>query len=308
MPRFACVLALTLALAAPAIAQPPPAAPPPVPIVKVEGLKAVSTHVQVIPDNSVGLVPNVGYVVGTKGVLVIDTGLGAQNGAAVYAQAARLAKGQPVYLVTTHVHPEHDLGAQAFPAGTKLIRSKAQVADIAANGLTLAKAFAGRSPAIAELLEGAQYRTGDIIFDQDYRLDLGGGVVAQIFALGTNHTTGDTAVWVAGDKVLFSGDVAMRAQPAMSPTSTLTQWHASLDRLEALKPTVVVPSHGPLGDVGFIRGYRAYLKEVAQRTAAAKAAGLDLTAATTRVQGEMSGRYPDAARLGGAVRVAYAGG
>lgn len=296
-------LVLVLALASVASAQSP--APPPVPLVKVEGVKSVSPHVQVIPDNSVGLTPNVGFIVGSKGVLVVDTGLGPKNGAAVYAVAQRLAKGQPVYLVTTHVHPEHDLGAQAFPTGTKLIRSKAQVAEIEAQGLTLAKAFAGRSPAIAELLEGAQFRSADVTYDDSYRLDLGGGVVADILALGTNHTAGDTAVWVAVDKVLFSGDVAMRAQPAMAPASTLAQWNKSLDRLEALKPAVVVPSHGPVGDVGFIQGYRNYLREVAQRTAAAKAAGLALTAATTRVQSEMAASYPDAGRLAGAVRVAY---
>jgi hypothetical protein len=57
---------------------------PPPPIVKVEGLRQISPHVYIIPDNSVPLVPNVGYVIGDQAVLVIDTGLGPQNGAAVY--------------------------------------------------------------------------------------------------------------------------------------------------------------------------------------------------------------------------------
>jgi glyoxylase-like metal-dependent hydrolase (beta-lactamase superfamily II) len=106
--------------------------------------------------------------------------------------------------------------------------------------------------------------------------------------------------------VLFSGDVATRAQPAlMSAKTTIAQWMTSLDRLEALKPAVVVPSHGPLGDVGFIQGYRTYLAEVRDRTQKAKAAGADLAAATAQVSDAMKGRYPDAGRLSGAVRVAY---
>ena len=98
----------------------------------------------------------------------------------------------------------------------------------------------------------------------------------------------------------------MRAQPAMmGQGTTMAQWNTSLDRMEALKPAVVVPSHGPVGDVGFIQGYRAYLKEVAQRTAAAKAAGLDKAAASTQVIDAMTARYPDRARLTGAINVAW---
>jgi glyoxylase-like metal-dependent hydrolase (beta-lactamase superfamily II) len=260
--------------------------------------------VQVIPDNSAPLVPNVGFVVGRTGVLVIDTGLGPANGAAVLAVAEKLAPGRKIYLVATHAHPEHDLGAQAFPASAKLIRSADQSADIP-NDMSLAKVFAGMSPAIGAMLEGARPRAADVSFEAEYLLDLG-GVSARLIALGPNHTAGDTAVWVAADRVLFSGDVAMKAQPALvTPKTTIVQWLGSLDRLEALRPAVVVPSHGPVGDVGFIRGYRTYLAEVAERTAAAKASGQDLPAATATVTEAMVGRYPDRGRLGGAVRVAY---
>jgi glyoxylase-like metal-dependent hydrolase (beta-lactamase superfamily II) len=98
----------------------------------------------------------------------------------------------------------------------------------------------------------------------------------------------------------------MKAQPAMmAPATTIAQWNRSLDTLEALKPAVVVPSHGPIGGVDLVRGYRAYLKEVAERTGAAKAAGLTQEAATAQVIEAMIGRYPDRGRLAGAVLVAW---
>ena len=279
---------------------------PPPPLVQPEGLKAISQHVQVIPDNSVPLVPNVGYIVGDKAVLVIDTGLGPRNGEAVFKVAQKLAGSRPIYLAVTHVHPEHDLGAQAFSADTKVIRSADQQKDIAEFGLSLAKVFASRSPLHADLLKDANFRKPDIVFDQEYDLDLG-GVTARLLAFGPNHTRGDVGIWVERDRVLFSGDLAMKAQPAFaSPYSSIQQWFASLDRLEGLRPVVVVPSHGPLGDVGFITGYRNYLKEVQERTSADKKAGRNVDATVEDVTAAMVDRYPDRNRLAGAIKAAYA--
>ncbi len=297
------IAALTLiASAGPLAAQSPPA-----PIVKTEGLRQISPHVHIIPDNQVPLVPNVGYVIGERAVLVIDTGLGPRNGTAVYEIEQKLGGAKVLYLVTTHVHPEHDLGAQSFPATTKLIRSTDQVKDIAEFGLQLADIFAKRSPINAELLKGATFRKADITFEHDYDLDLG-GVHAKLTAMGANHTAGDTIIWVEADRVLFSGDIAMRAQPAFaSPHSSLKHWLASLDQLEALKPAIIVPSHGPTGDgIGFITSYRAYLTEIRDRTAAEKHAGHTVDQAVATVSAAFGDRAPDKGRLTGAIKAAYA--
>ena len=297
------IAALALAGTAPTIeAQTPPAL-----IVRVEGLRQISARVHIIPDNSVPSVPNVGYVVGDRAILVIDTGLGPRNGAAVYEVAKKLAGTKPLYLVTTHVHPEHDLGAQAFPGTTTLIRSIDQVKDIAEFGLQLAKIFASRSAIHAELLRDADFRKADITFERNYDLDLG-GLRAQFIAMGPNHTAGDTIIWIESERVLFAGDLAMRAQPTFaSPHSSLQQWLASLDRLEALKPAIIVPSHGPTGDgSGFITGYRAYLTEVRDRTVAEKRVGRSVEQAMEAVTAAFGDRAPDKARLAGAIKVAYA--
>ena len=278
---------------------------PPDPIVKVDGLRRISAHVHVIPDNSVPLVPNVGFVVGETGVLVIDTGLGPRNGAAVAEVAQRLGGSRALYLVTTHVHPEHDLGAQAFPAATRMLRARAQVQDIEEFGLQTAELFRSRSAINAELLKDASFRKADVTFEREHELDLG-GIHVRLIAMGANHTRGDTAVWIEADRVLFSGDVAMRAQPAFASTySRLDHWLESLDRLDALKPAIVVPSHGPTGDAGFIAGYRTYLTTIRDRVTAAKREGQTIDKTVESVTGELAGQYPDRGRLGGAVRATY---
>jgi len=288
------------------LAQPLAAQTPADPIVRTEGLRQVSPHVYIIPDNSVPLVPNVGFVAGERGILVIDTGLGPRNGSAVLEVAKELGGPRALYLVTTHFHPEHDLGAQVFPESTTLIRSNDQAKDIAEFGLQVAQVFARRSAINAELLKDADFRKANVTFDRDYALDLG-GVKVQLIAMGANHTRGDTAIWIESDRVLFSGDVAMRAQPAFaSPYSTIRQWLSSLDKLEALKPAVIVPSHGPTGDAAFISGYRNYLIEVRDRTAADKKAGRTADQTTETVTAAMAERFPDKGRLAGAIKAAYA--
>jgi glyoxylase-like metal-dependent hydrolase (beta-lactamase superfamily II) len=131
-------------------------------------------------------------------------------------------------------------------------------------------------------------------------------VRARLIALGPNHTRGDTAIWVEPDRVLFAGDVAMKAQPAVSsPYSSVRQWLASLDRLEALKPVLIVPSHGPTGDASFIAGYRAYLTDIRARAAAEKKAGHSADQAVEAVSATLPS-YPDRARLAAAIKAAFA--
>jgi glyoxylase-like metal-dependent hydrolase (beta-lactamase superfamily II) len=286
-------------------AQQPTPAPAPASLVREGITEKLTDHVWAIPDGSASLVPNVGIVVGRKAVLVIDTGMGTRNAQTVLREVAKVGAGKPIYLVTTHVHPEHDMGAHAFPKDSKLIRSRDQVADIAAGaGTRLVPMFSARSELNTELLAGVSHRVADIVFDRDYHLDLG-GLTADIRAMGANHTLGDTVVLVDG--VLFSGDVAMTPQPMFTnPQATITHWLASLDALEALRPKRIVPSHGPFGGVELIEGYRVYLTRIRVRTAELRKAGKTLDETIQVIGAEMSAQYPDQARLASAIRAGYA--
>jgi glyoxylase-like metal-dependent hydrolase (beta-lactamase superfamily II) len=279
--------------------------PAPQPSLVREGVtEKLTDHVWAIPDGSASLVPNVGIVVGANSVLVIDTGMGLRNGQAVLREVEKVASGKPIYIVTTHVHPEHDMGAHAFPQDSKLIRSQDQLADIAAGtGTNLISVFSQRSALNSELLKDAKHRDADITFDKEYTLDLG-GISAQIYSMGLNHTAGDTAVLVDG--VLFSGDVAMRPQPAFTnPKATITHWLASLERFEAMKPKKIVPCHGPFGGLEIVEGYRTYLMRIRDRTAELRKSGKTQDETIQAITDEMVAQFPDRNRLAGAVRAAY---
>jgi glyoxylase-like metal-dependent hydrolase (beta-lactamase superfamily II) len=298
------VVAFVVAAAAAAAQQAPPD-----PIVRENVTVKISDHVYVIPDNSVGGVPNVGIIVGSRGMLVIDTGLGPRNGQTVLREAGKLGKPAELYIVTTHVHPEHDLGASAFPASAKMIRSQNQIRDIDEFGLQTAKTFASRTPLMAQLLEGANFRKADITFDKEHRLDLG-GVRVHIIAVGGTHTRGDTAIFVEDDNVLFAGDVVMPSFPAFaSPYARVGAWLDALDRLEALKPARIVPSHGPMGDLAMLRTWREYFKTLQARARELKAQGRTADEVAETLQAELPAKYPkwnQGARVGPAARAAFA--
>ena len=282
---------------------------PPDPLVKANATEKVSEHVYVIPDFSVGGVPNVGIIVGNQATLVVDTGMGVPNGQTIVAEMSKVSTNQAVYVVSTHFHPEHALGEPAFPATTKIVRAQAQQQDMDEFGLTMARQFASQSPLRAELLKDARFRKADILFDKEYMLELG-GVRAVLRWLGPTHTRGDTIVWIETDRILFAGDVVMnrRFVSFTSPYSSVAAWLGAFEQLEPLHPVRVVPSHGPMGDASLIAEERAVMKAIQARAVDLKRQGKSADEVAQAVQSEMQAQYSDwtgAGQAATAARVAF---
>ena len=93
--------------------------------------------------------------------------------------------------------------------------------------------FSARSAELADLLKDVKgFREPTETFDREKTLDLG-GVRVRLIWLGNGHTLGDTAIFIEGDAVVFSGDLAMKkAFPAYTaPQSSIDKWLASLDAM-----------------------------------------------------------------------------
>ena len=280
------------------------------PLIRENAVSKVSEHVHVISDLNVGLVPNVGIIVGSPATLVVDTGLGPRNGETVLRVTNGVSTNRELYVVSTHFHPEHALGESAFPANARIVRAKAQQQDIDEFGLALAKTFASRSPLVADLLEKAQFRKADVLFDREHTLDLG-GVRVRLLSLGPTHTRGDTIVWVEGDRILFAGDVVMNRTfvAFASPYSSVNAWLADFDQLGPLRPVKVVPSHGPVGDASLIAEQRTVMKAIQSRAIELKRQGRTADEAAATIQTEMQAAYSTwsaAARVSAIAKTAYA--
>jgi cyclase len=294
--RVSIVVVLALALlavsGAPAWAQ---RAYDRVPIVKEGTTIKISPHVYVIPDENTRGVPNVGIVVGSRATLVIDPGQGLKSGQAVMREVAKVSKNAEIFIVNTHFHPEHTTGEAAFPASAKVIRAVAQQQDVEEMGLKVVAEFSARSPDMAELLKDIKsFRAPAETFDRDKTLDLG-GVRVKLTRLGPAHTRGDTAIFVEGDGVLFSGDLAMkRVFPAFAtPQSRADSWITSLDALAVLRPSQVVGAHYGMGDASVIAAYREFFTALRARVAEMKKQGKSSDETATTLRNEFRTKYPD---------------
>src|ERR1700756_1365725 len=76
--------------------QPPQPAASNQPFIRENATVRVSDHVYVIPDFNVGLVPNVGIIVGSRATLVVDSGLGPRNGRTVVSEMNKVSKNADV--------------------------------------------------------------------------------------------------------------------------------------------------------------------------------------------------------------------
>ena len=254
--------------------------------------------------------PNIGIVVGSRAALVVDTGLGPRNGATVARVASKLAPGKPLYLTTTHFHPEHAGGDAGFPAGTILIRNAVQQREIEATGKEMVDLFAGRSPQQKELLANATFRTPDITFEKDVRVDLGGGVGVRLLWFGGAHTKGDLLIFVEPDRTLISGDVVQNkvVPNIFRDGGTPASWLAVLDQIAALNAQHVLPTHSAPGAGSLVAVEKKFIGELRASALELKKKGIAVDAAGTQLSTEFKVKYPDwpSMNVAGFVRSIYA--
>jgi glyoxylase-like metal-dependent hydrolase (beta-lactamase superfamily II) len=265
----------------------------PVPLVQENKIIKVSEHVYEIPDGRVNLVPNIGIIVGSRATLIVDAGMGPKNGETVLREVAKVNINSQLYFTTTHFHPEHMTGGQAFPANTIVIRPQAQQEEVEGKQPEFIRNFSRRTPEMKALLQDIKPRSPDIVFDHEVKLDLG-GVTVRLLWLGAAHTRGDEFVLVQDDGVLFTGDAVINRFFPIFPDADASgkNWLSILDKLDVLHPRIIVPGHGEVGEASLVATEREYLQTVRQRAAALKSQGTSAEEIAKLLTAEFRKKYP----------------
>ncbi|MEZ5706921.1 MAG: MBL fold metallo-hydrolase [Burkholderiaceae bacterium] len=193
-----------------------------------------------------GLNNNLGLVVTANGALLIDSGANFQ-GAKDIEEAAEKVTDQPIkWVINTGGQDHRWLGNGYFTGrGAQVIAHAGGKADMVARG---GLQLAALQPVLKEKLQDTHpVLPNRWLTEANERLDLAGMPVEVIYRGGA-HTPGDLMVWLPQHKVVFSGDVVyLDRMLGIFPFSHTGRWMDSLQALQALKPTLVVPGHGRVG-------------------------------------------------------------
>jgi len=227
-------------------------APKPAPKLRVEKLSASCYAVTQAEGKS-----NAGFVVGERGVLVVDSFESRAHAEALLGEIRRVTKKPIAYLVLTHSHYDHSVGNQAFPTSVPVLAAPAAAARLAER-LKADRLLLSSAAGMHSTLDIGKVRAVTQEVDGQHSIDLG-GVVVQLSVAGDCHSRGDLVALVAAEKVLFAGDLVWNGlHPNISGGSTFA-WITALAHLGRVDVEKVVPGHGAAGGKELLAAQRNYL-------------------------------------------------
>lgn len=192
------------------------------------------------PLFTAGNVANLGFVIGSRCVAVIDTGGSLAEGQALHRAISRVTDLPVCFVINTHVHPDHMLGNKAFERESLQFVGHAKLpAAMAARSDTWLRRTAESSgdPVDASLIVPPE-RT----VDGEVQLDLGNRMLT-VRSHATAHTDNDVSVLDERTGTLFLGDlVFLEHLPVLD--GSINGWLGQLDRLRGEQYERVVPGHG----------------------------------------------------------------
>jgi glyoxylase-like metal-dependent hydrolase (beta-lactamase superfamily II) len=191
---------------------------------------------------------NAGFIVTSKGVVVIDALASPAQGAALL-RTIRTVTQRPIrYLVLTHHHPDHTFGAIVFKrAGAGVIAHPNRATLASEEGDDAMVSNWTGVLGLREMQGFVMADTPDIAVTSDTTLHVGERTLV-ISHPGAAHTPGDLMIWLPSERVLFAGDLLIEDGVTMVVDGSSSALLDALDRIETLHPRVVVPGHGRISD------------------------------------------------------------
>lgn len=269
----------------------------------------IAPGVTIIPDPRINFVPNIGIIEGRDAVLVVDTGIGVENGRRVLEHARRIAAGRPIRLTLTHFHPEHGFGAQVFKGAAEIVYNAAQAEELAEKGPAYLDLFRTFGPNLARALDGVEIVRPDRTYAGATTIDLGGRTV--VLREMPAHCRGDQIVLLPDERIVFTGDLVENRFFPIFPDGDAkgARWIEVLKEIEGLGAQHVVPGHGAVGGVEIVAAVRGYLELVQREVGALARDGLDVETVDARLMPALRAHHAiwdNAVWIPFAVRVFYA--
>jgi cyclase len=220
---------------------------------------------------------NVLVVVTSEGVVIVDTGNDPPQ-TRILRDFIKSVTDQPVrYVIISQNHADHIGGTGLFTPPANVIVHDRVAQEWAGWKAYQIKSWRKRFPERVDALKDVNPSDTVLSFKDTMTLHLGGTTI-EVLYVDDAYNPGDIAVWLPQSGVLHAGFAGyIDRHPDMRPDySHGTTWGMlkQLEVFSALKPKVMVPAHGPLGDVKDLHALTDYLLLARQKVAAMIAQGL----------------------------------
>lgn len=206
-----------------------------------------------ISDNDASA--NSTFLVSDQGILVVDTGLNAEEGRKLLAEIRKVSPAPVRWIVNTHYHPDHRGGNNV----------------VGPDAIVISTAFT-RSHAEKPTKESTVNET---VGPNGLVLHLGGHEV-RIYHPGPAHTQGDLVVYFPDEQTIATGNLFLtNSCPAMDD-GDMENWIAALDHMLTLPVEHIVPGHFELATKSGLQRFRNYLADLRDQVARMYKQGMPL--------------------------------
>jgi len=182
---------------------------------------------------------NVSFIVGSKGIAVIDTGGSLKTGQAL-RDAIRQVSNLPIlYVINTHVHPDHIFGNAAFIQDKATFVGHEKLPDAMErrreNYLRINQQWLGDAFAGSEIVKPS------MLVKTTANLDLGERTLL-LTAYPTAHTNTDLTVFDYKSATLWTGDLLF-VERTPSIDGDIKGWLAVINELKTNEAEFAIPGH-----------------------------------------------------------------
>ena len=195
-----------------------------------------------IDEGYQGDICNASFVVGSKGVAVIDTGGSLKVGKQLREAIRKVTPLPVLYVINTHVHPDHIYGNAAFLADKPEFIGHDRLATV----MELRREQYAKLNArlLGEDAKGSELVKPTVSVKTTLELDLGDRKL-MLTAHPVAHTNTDVSVMENKTSTLFAGDLLfIERTPVLE--GDIKGLIAEIDKLKSSPAKQVVPGHGPV--------------------------------------------------------------